>query len=83
LKAGYQEYYEWESYSDQRTWVKFGDDCLVSDVVIADVLSPAEYTSMLAWKGAGACGGGTFSPVLTFEGAYELDIDGNLVFPFD
>ncbi len=57
----------WVSGTDN-TWLKFikpGDVCLLADSVIFDsskVITEAEYSQLISWRGSAPCGGGVVPP---------------------
>lgn len=67
------------SYNND-VWIKYGDGCMVEDIVTTDTLDEDQYDNMAEWKGATSCGNGVLpfdalldslsSPLIDSEDSY-------------
>jgi hypothetical protein len=82
-KKTYADYFTDPSFSGNtvKKWASASSGlCILTDAVVFDNLTAAEYDNMVTWQGGGSCGAGVLTPALTVEGDYALTVEGYVAF---
>lgn len=83
-KKTYADYIPQVSFSDNVVfkWTSTSSGlCILTNAVVFDNLTAAEYDNMVTWQGGGSCGAGVLEPLEDVDNEWIVDSNGEVIFP--